>query len=370
MAELDERICSFIDLNTLPVSVEEVLALSNGRADGVAPRRRPRRSKMLAMCGASVVVLALVSVGLIVIPGPKNVNTPTASAATFLESVAKRASNEKALVPGPGQYLYIATISSMGNGAAMPPSFKPFWYDSEELTQTWTSPMALSHESIRIVGRPAFVSSADRAAWVLDGSKPLGSGNSSGPPPPYYDVTSLPTSASAMVAYFKSQTDLPTQSTYGNASSWEFSTVLDFLQNGASSAQRAALLRFAATIPGIRLLGHAKSIVTNETGSVIGFPIGGVTGRVEEAIFDPSNSTLIETRLVLNALPTKASPLSRYGPTPFVGEVESYTDFIFAGVTRKNSGYSLPAQTPTFPKAWPFTSTREPLPGSLQSNSS
>ena len=368
MTELDERIRSFIDFNTPPVSVEEVLALGTDRGGGVVRRRRPRRRRMLAMCGASVVVLALVSVGLIVIPGPKNVNAPTASAATFLDSVAKRASYQKALVPGPGQYLYVATISSMGNGASLPPSFKMFWFDSEELAQTWTSSRAQSHESFRIVGRPLFLSAADRAAWVLDGSKPLGSGNSGGPPPPYYDVTSLPTRASAMVAYFKSQTDLPKQSTYENASSWEFFTVLDFLQNGASSAQRAALLRFAATIPGIRLLGHAKSIVTNETGSVIGLPIGGGTGRIEEAIFDPSNSTLIETRLVLSALPAKASPIP--GPAPFIGEIETYTDFIFAGVTRENSGYSLPAHTPTFPKAWPFTSTREPLPGSLQSSSS
>jgi hypothetical protein len=170
-----------------------------------------------------------------------------------------------------------------------------------------------------------------------------------------------------MVAYFKSQADLPKESTYENAPLWEFSTVLDFLQNGASSAQRAALLRFAATIPGIRLLGHATSVVTKETGSVIGFPIGGGTGRIEEAIFNPSNSTLIESRLVLSALPTKTSPIP--GPTPFIGEIETYTDFIFAGITGANSGDSVPAHAPTFPKAWPFALKREPLPGSLQSGS-
>ncbi|HEY5266866.1 MAG TPA: CU044_5270 family protein [Acidimicrobiales bacterium] len=368
MTELDERIRSFFDLNASPVSVEEVLALGAGRASDVAPRQRPRRRRLLAMCGASAAVLALVSVGLIVIPGPKNVNVPTASAATFLDSAAQRATHEKALVPGPGQYLYVVTISSMGNGASGPPSFKMYWYDSEELAQTWTSPSEQSHESFKIVGRPMFVSAADRAAWILDGATPLGSGNSSGPPPPYYGVTSLPTKASAMVAYFKSQTDLPKQSPGESAPSWEFSTVLGFLQNGASSTQRAALLRFAATIPGIRLMGHATSVVTNQTGLVIGFPIGGGTGRVEEAIFDPSNSTLIETRLVLNALPAKASPFPE--PTPFIGEIESYTDFIFAGDTGANSGYSLPAHTPTFPKAWPFTLTRQPLPGSIQSKSS
>lgn len=364
MTELDERIRSFIDFNVSPVSVDEVLVMD--REVGVALRRRPRKSRMLC---ATAIVLVLVSVGLVAIPGPKSVNAPKASAATFLDSVAKRASNERALLPGPGQCLYVATISSMTNGESIPPASKEFWCDSEELVQTWTSPGMLSHNSFQIVGRPLFVSAASRSAWVLDGSKPLGSGNSGGPPPPYYDVTSLPTKASAMIAYFRSQTDLPSESSYENAAWWEFSTALNFLQYGASSAQRAALLQFVATIPGIQLLGDARSIITHESGPVIALPVGGGTGRSEEAIFDPSNSTLIETRLVLTALPAKTSIQLPWNPTPFIGEIEDYSDFIFAGVTQANSGYSRPAETPTFPKVWPFASMREPLSGSLQSSS-
>jgi hypothetical protein len=182
-------------------------------------------------------------------------------------------------------------------------------------------------------------------------------------------VTSLPTKASAMIAYFRSQTDLPSESSYENAAWWEFSTALNFLQYGASSAQRAALLQFVATIPGIQLLGDARSIITHESGPVIALPVGGGTGRSEEAIFDPSNSTLIETRLVLTALPAKTSIQLPWNPTPFIGEIEDYSDFIFAGVTQANSGYSRPAETPTFPKVWPFASMREPLSGSLQSSS-
>jgi hypothetical protein len=369
MTELNERIRDFIDFNASPVDVAEVLALG---LDHVGPphRARRRQSRILAMCGAASVVIALVSVGLINVPGPKSGNASKASAATFLESVAKRASDEKALVPGPGQYLYVATISSQTNGESLPPASKAFWYNSEELAQTWTSPLSQSHESFQIVGRPIFTSAASRAAWVLDGSPPLGSGSSSGPPPPYYDVTSLPTKASAMVAFFKSQADLPKESTYQNVALWEFSVALNYLQSGASSNQRAALLRFVATIPGIRLTGHATSVLTHKTGSVISFPIGGGTGRTVEAIFDPTSSTLIETRIVLTSLPTKQSVKIPFSPTPFVGEIETYTDFVFAGITKANTEYSLPLGTPVFPKAWPFSSKRWPLPGSLQSNSS
>ena len=369
MTELDERIRNFIDFNVAPISAEEIFDIDNGVAIHVAMRRRLHRRRALLLCGAIGVVVAIVSVGLVTIPGPKSVNAPKAAAATakaFLDSVALRADDQKALIPGPGEYLYVATISSQTNGESLPPSSKMFWYDSDELTETWTSPHAASQQSYRIVGRPIFLSARDRAAWESDGSPPLGSGNGSGPPPPYYDVASLPTKPSAMIEFFRSQKDIPQRETYEGESSWEFSTVLNFLQSGASSVQRAALLRFAASIPGIRLHDHAKSIVTYETGSVITLPIGDGTGRSEEALFDPTSSTLLETRIVQTSLPAKTLPKLPGMPTPFVGEILFYTDFIFAGVTRANSGFSLPTQTPTFPATWPFTSTREPLPGSLQ----
>lgn len=369
MTELDERIRSFIDFNVTPVSAEEIIGFNVGSGGPRTPRRRLHRRRVLVMCGAVAVVIAIVSVAFVTIPGPKGANVPRASAATaktFLDSVALRAESQKALIPGPNEYLYVATISSQTNGEALPPLSKMFWYDSDELTQTWTSPRAASHQSYRIVGRPIFLSAGDRDLWELEGSKPLGSGNGSGPPPPYYDVTSLPTKASAMVAFFRSQRGIPQKPSYENESTWEFSTVLSFLQSGASSTQRAALLRFAASIPGIRLQGHAESIVTNEPGSVITLPIGEGTGRSEEAVFDPSSSTLLETRLIQSSLPAKTLPKLPGMPTPFVGEILWYTDFIFAGVTQANSGFTLPTQTPAFPAAWPFTSKREPLPGSLQ----
>ena len=163
-----------------------------------------------------------------------------------------------------------------------------------------------------------------------------------------------------MLAYFKSQRDLPTESSYGSWPSWEFDIALGFLQNGVSSTQRAALLKFIATIPGVRLMGHATSVVTGERGSVIALPHVR-PGWTEEAIFNPSSSKLIEIRLVLTSLTTTPTQIGT--PPPFVGEIESYTDFLFAGITRVNSKYSLPVGTPTFPPVWPFGSVREPLPG-------
>jgi len=94
-------------------------------------------------------------------------------------------------------------------------------------------------------------------------------------------------------------------------------------------------------------------------------PLSGY-GRTEEAIFDPSTSKLIETRTILTALPAKVSP---YTPPPFVGEILSYTDFVYAGITRVNSKYSLPEGAPKLLPVWPFGALREPLPGWLGSAS-
>jgi hypothetical protein len=366
MTELNERIRDFIDSGTAPLSVEEIAIVhSSARVRNRTDRARPRTGRVLLLSAVAASVILLVSVGLVGVPGAKNVGTAPASAATFLKKAAAKAAIERALVPGPGQFLYVATIEAMGNGARLHPSPKPFSYDSNELHQVWTSPRAPGHQTFEIVGRPEFLSAADRAIWVIDGSPRLDSGSSSGPTPPYYDVAGLPTQTSEMLAYFQSQNYLPSESSYGGVPYWEFETALQFLQNGASSTQQAALLRFIATIPGVRLMGHATSIVTRERGLVIALPLSGY-GRTEEAIFDPSTSKLIETRTILTALPAKVSP---YTPPPFVGEILSYTDFVYAGITRVNSKYSLPEGAPKLLPVWPFGALREPLPGWLGSAS-
>jgi hypothetical protein len=368
MTELNERIRELIDGGVEPVSAEEIfrahdLLKKGNRVGHTRPRRRRR---ILVVSGVAVLAVALVGVGvgLVSVPGAKNAGVPRASAATFLKLVATKAADEPKLVPGAGEYLYVAQMTSMTNGARMSPSPRAFWYDANELVQTWTSPELVGHKTWQVVGRPEFLSDADRATWVTDGSKPLGSGSSSGGLATYYNVAGLPATASAMTTYFRSQKDLPTESSYGSWPSWEFDVALGFLQNGASSVQRAALLKYIATLRGVRLLGQATSIVTREKGSVIAMPLVR-RGWTEEAIFDASTSNLIETRLVITGTTSKTVQIGF--PTPFIGEIESYTDFLFAGITRVNSNYSRPSGVPIYPTVWPFSVDRQPLPGWLNS---
>jgi hypothetical protein len=372
MTDLSERIRDLIDGGVQPVTAEEIFFnYSSVKESTQIARTRPHRRRLLVVSGVVVLVIAAVGigVGLVTVPGARNTDVPRASAATFLKLVATKAASQPALVPGPGEYLYVAALTSSSFGQTMPPSRKMFWYDANELVQTWTSPSLVGHKTWQVVGRPEFLSPLDRAIWVTDGAKPLGSGSSSGGLATYYNVPGLPTNASGMFTYFKSQKDLPAESTYGSWPSWEFGTALGFLQNGASSQQRAALLKFVATIPGVRLKGHATSVATGERGSLIGMPLVR-QGWSQEAIFNPSTSDLIETRLVLTALPAPTPNSSALIlPKPFVGEIESYTDFLYAGITRANSNYSRPTGAPTYPPVWPFGTDREPLPGWVSSPS-
>jgi len=368
MTELNERIRDFIETGASPVSAQEILtAHVSMHVMTISHQVRPRSRRRLWVLGvAAALIIALLSIGLVSVPGVKNNAVSPASAATLLGSMAAKASRENPLVPGPGQYLYVATIVSNTDGESMHPSPKMFWYNSDELHQVWTSPTAAAHQTYEIVGRPEFVSAADRSVWVTDGSQPLQSGSSGYGPPLYYNVEGLPTKASEILAYLKSQTYLPKESPYGSQASWEFDTALQFLENGASSLQRAAILKFMATIPGVRLSGYATSIVTHEKGSVIELPFKR-SGLTTEAVFNPSNSNLIEIRYVYISLASIEAPFP--GPTRIVGEIQSYSDFAFAGITQAKSDYSLPPGTPTFPKVWPFGSTREPLSGWLGSSS-
>jgi hypothetical protein len=359
MLELDSQIREFIDTGASPVTVEEILTSREPmtlRSERRVQRHQSRRSRAVLVSGLAIAIVAGAIVGLVAIPGPNSLTSSRASAASFLTAAAKIAQHQKPLVPGPHQYLYVATVVSLTNGETLPPSRKMFLYFTDELVQTWTAPGLAGHQTWTLVGRPEFVSAADHAIWVIDGSKPLQSGSSSGHSSPYYDVANLPTKPSAMLAFFKSQKYLYRAS--GGDANWEFSSALTFLQNGASATQRAALLRFLATIPRVRLMGSATSMATHQRGTLIGLPAD-LPGLTNEAIFNPSTSQLIETRTVITA-PKKLPAFYRTGPMRhyFTGEIQDYSDNLSIGVSRL---ITRPSNSSPLPPLWPPGSTREPL---------
>ena len=359
MLELDKQLRELIDTGAPPVTVDEIVAARQPMTSHNETRSRRdhfRRSRAVLVSGLALAIIAGAIVGLVVIPGPNGLTSGRASAASFLNAAATIAQHQKPLVPGPGQYLYVATVVSLTNGETSAPSPKMFLYFTNELVQTWTAPGLAGHQTWTLVGQPEFVSAADHAIWVIDGSKPLQSGSSSGHSSPYYDVANLPTNPSSILAFFKRQKYLYRASR--EDANWEFNSALTFLQNGASATQRAALLRFLATIPGVRLMGTATSMVTHERGTLIGLPAD-LPGLTNEAIFNPSTSQLIETRTVITA-PNKLPRFYRTGSVRdyFTGEIQSYSDNLSIGV----SGLTArPSKSPPLPPVWPSGSTRKPL---------
>ena len=361
MPDLDKQLRELIDAGATPITAEEIFDAHPPRElQGArrSPRRHSRRSRGLLVSTVAFAVIAGVTVGLVVIPGPTSLTGGRASAASFLEAAAIIAQRQKPLVPGPGRFLYVATLVSTTKGDTMAPSPKVFWFYVDELVQTWSAPGVHGRQTWNVVGRPEFVSPIDHTVWVTDGSKPLQSGSASGNSAPYYDVAHLPTKPSAMSAYFKSQNYLTVSGTHGRDAVWEFDAALAFLQNGASATQRAALLRFLATIPGVRLMGSATSMATMKRGTLIGLPAD-LTGLTDEAIFNPSTSQLIETRTVFTSLGKLAQVLKQSPVTRYVaGAIQSYSDNLFVGVSQLGT---KPPKSPRLPQMWPSGSTRKPL---------
>lgn len=365
MSDFRERITALVDEGAPRISADEVLSrVPSTSTPRVSPRHRYRR---LMWSGVAVVVLAaLISAGVESLPGPRQISPQKVSAAEFLRRTAARALKQPALIPGPGKYLYVALLDAGLYGQRFGPAAKAFWFFADNLIQTWASPAGGDSVRETVVGQPQFLAARDRANWLADGGKPLGSGSDSGYTATYYDVANLPTSPSRMRAYFASQPYLTVQPGEGRDTAFEFNSALDFLQNGTSSVQRNALLRFISALPGIRLYGSGRSFATNRTGTLIGLPINR-RGITEEALFDPSTSSLLEIRYVItNISYFKSGP--KLGPQPDYsnGSVWTYTDFLFAGIANRNR---VPANSPRLPKVWPFGALRTPAPGDIASRS-
>jgi hypothetical protein len=362
MPDLAEQIRVFIDSGATPVTAEEVVSGIARSHEQVPTTGHSRSSSRVAIYGSVVAVAALVLavVGVSLNSSGVHTEAPPASAASFLGQVASIAARQKPLVPAPGQYLYTRRIDGEVQGAVL--SNARFYFQAA--WEQWSSPDGLGRSSYSVVGQPLFVTSADRSLWEQSGSPSIETGYSGGGVPPYYDVTNLPTKASQIKSYFDNQPSsvLPATPTYGKNAVWQFDAASEFLQHGASSKQRAALLRFMATIPGVRYLGKTTTFGNRQKGTLLSIPTIKPAGDALQAVFNPKTSALLETRIVV-VDPSKAPVRQIRTVSPVAkGQVQSYADLVDVGVT--NSTDSPPTGAPALPSLWPYGTAREPVPGS------
>jgi hypothetical protein len=361
MPDLDEQIRVFIDSGAAPVTADEVISGLVGSNARGRMKVRHRPSLRVVLSGSAVAVAALVFaiVGVTLNSSGVHTEAPPASAAGFLSQIASIAAKQKPSVPAPGQYLYVRWIDADVEGAQL--SNARFY--RQQVVEQWASPTGLGRTSFSIVGQPLFVTGADRSLWEQSGSTPVETGLEGGGNPPYYDVTTLPTRASEIKSYLEKQPlSVFPVSIYGKNAEWQFEAASEYLQHGASSKQRAALLRFMATIPGVRYLGPSTTFGNHEEGTALSIPTNVPSGEAFQVIFDPKTSTLLETRIVV-VDPSKATLPNPNLPLPVgKGQVQSYEDLEFVGLA--NSTGSLPTGVPPMPPAWPYGVGRQPAPGS------
>ena len=366
MPDLSERIRDLIDAGAPPVTAEEVINASPiAQGDG-RYRKWPRGRRVGAYAGviaAAAVILAVVD--LQITPSKISTGVPPAAAASVLDDAANRAGSAKPLVPGPGQFLYVRTLvsSTQGEGRGQGRGRAGlYWFDVQEINEVWSSPAAKGTTRWELVGGPKFISGTDRAMWMAEGSPQIISGGNFGGAATYYDVSHLPTQESKIAAFIAKQPALPGDSLPAS----RFITAAGFIENGASSQQRAALLRYMATIPGVKLAGTATAVGTHRSGTVLAVAMSPETSV--QVILDRSRSEVVELRYVVVGIPSGTGPRSPLaadlGQYAFkMGEVRSYVDFLFAGLA--DSSGAVPNHAPPVPASWPLGTMHDPEPGSL-----
>lgn len=361
MPELDERIRAYIDAGARPVRIDEIVHAPGRRGSHRVTLRWGSR-KLVIAAAIPVVLAALVLT--VVLDGTPVDNSPHGrhvpmSATAVLARAAAVANAQTALVPGPGQYLYDQALEGTVNGETFVGGQLSSRFYIESIEQVWTSPSGPDARTIETIGQPIFVTPSDRANWQAAGSPAIGHGGDLASPPPYFDVANLPTTPSKMAAYFASQSYLPPPPAQASDSPWAFYVTCEFLQAGASSAQREALLKYMATIPGVFDAGSATSLGTKQTGTLLELPTNH-PGEASEAIIDATTSELIEFRTVI----TNAAVFDAYEPVPLAtGQAIRFSDFLYAGIA--NSSDLPPTGAPALPSVWPYGTTRAPASGSL-----
>jgi hypothetical protein len=264
---------------------------------------------------------------------------------------ATLAAAQEPLVPGPGQLLYVQTTSGSISGAGLKTAM---WnYYVQDVTQEWTSPWGINASVTFATGQPQFLTEADRSAWLAAGSPPIEIGGGGSLPAVYYDVTDLPTDSSQMASYIAIRTQIPGGSNPRPVSQFDVAT--QFLIHGASSAQRAALFQYMATLPGVKNLGVTQALGSGKSGETLA--VLGTQGRQVEVVIDSSTTEILEQRVVVSDPDQLGAGL--YPPSMQTGETLSYTDFVYAGIT--DTPGSAPNGAPPIPTAWLPNTSRSPL---------
>lgn len=337
----------------LRAQLEELIAAEE--AVGKASSHRPRRRRRVQVFAVVSVAAAAALIAALLVPGTPDGPAPAVAAALRHEAVVAR--DQPSPPPlGAGQYIFTSSVSvnltTDGYGGALSPgSPAPTGptHSFSALVPVTRDIWIASDGSGRLresFGAPSFLSPADRAAWLADGSpsvRPaprnvddtlMGKGLLWGP-----DLANLPTDPSALTDVINERKveDGPP----GNAET--FTIIGDLLrETDASPALRAALYEVAASLPGVEFVGTVRD-EAGRTGTAVAYTSA---GEEQELIFNPQTSALLgETYL--------ATDPSQLGLHVSAGTVIGWSTYLEHGVvtsvTATPEGSSIPLSSTMLP---------------------
>jgi hypothetical protein len=299
---------------TDPAAMERARARLQAAFEAPGPRRHRRLAWVAVAAVIGVLALAL-GLSLVLPPGGGG---PSSTAARELEHLAATALAQPGLVVPDGSYLYTSTQAygrAGGTDVATGASYA-MWVTQRD--QLWEAPDG-SGQRVTTVTEARFASPEDRATWIAMGSPPrpeVGKRSIEYFAPgeiPFFDLGDLPTDPERLQALISGSSVIE----HGPGSEDTFYAIGELLAQGTASPElRAALLRVAASLPGVRSLGIIEDPLGRRG---LGFAV--TEGRSEaQLIFDPETAELLgQQRFDLDASgEATLARSSAYGPPTVV----------------------------------------------------
>jgi hypothetical protein len=249
---------------------------------------------------------------------PAGPGVPASAAAVLRAAAATAARQPVAVIPGPGQYLYLKDVEMKGGGT-LPARCQ---------TMTGQEWMAADRSGRQTGQFPAGCGHGFSQRWRA-GAIPRGSISW---PLDLLAWQGLPTSPAALeraiVRRYETSPRL-------RLSSGTFVYAAQLLQLDAPPALRAALFRVLQRLPGVQALGPATDRLGRH-GIAVGLTTGGARN---ELIFDPRTSRALEEKQV--AVPPRQDGNNYLPP----GTVLSYVLYVSTGVVSSSTA-TAPARSP------------------------
>jgi hypothetical protein len=291
----------------------------------------------VGLAGTAALVAALV------VPGAPG--APTSAAAAVLAHLSKVAAGQPAAAALPaGEYEYTASVGMNlisrvyendelpGSPTTSGPPKQTFSVYAPVTRQVWIATDG-SGRLEQSYGTPSFLTPADRAAWVSDGSPdvvPASSDVDSIEPKGALvapDLSNLPTNPGTLLAGIEART---VGSSFGApaGAAGTFEIIGELLrETDASPRLRAALYQAAAQMPGMTLIGTVTD-AAGRSGTAVAYASN---GEQNELIFDPTTSVLLGEATVV----TDPTQLCRLDVS--VGTVLYETSYVASGVVNSTS---------------------------------